>query len=135
MTMYYAAIFEAEEGGYYAEFPDLPGCITQADSLEVLDAMLKDAMFVWLDASKEDGDEIPTSRSFAEIHDEVTGQEEFHSVTLVVIADKVKRVRKNVSFTESDLAIIDQAAANLDMDRSEYLAMAAKEMAQKKQAA
>jgi len=129
MAMYHAAIFAAEEGGYYAEFPDLDGCFTQADSLEVMDAMLKDAMFVWLDGCKEDGDPIPAPRSFKEIHNEVAGREDFHSVTLVVIPEKVKRIRKNVSFTEADLAIIDQAAAQQNMDRSEFLAMAAKRVA------
>lgn len=129
MATYYAAIFTDEEGGYYAEFPDLEGCVTQADSLEMLDAMLKDALFVWLDASKEDGDTIPAPRGFKAIHREVSGREGFHSVTLVVTPEKVKRIRKNVSFTESDLAIIDQAAAKHDMDRSEFLAMAGKHVA------
>jgi len=129
MATYYAAIFADGEGGYYAEFPDLEGCITQAESLEVLDAMLKDALFVWLDASKEDGDDIPAPRNFVDIHKEVSEREDFHSMALVVTPEKVKRIRKNVSFTESDLAIIDQAAAEHDMDRSEFLAMAAKQVA------
>ncbi len=129
MATYYAAIFTAEEGGYYAEFPDLAGCVTQADSLEVLDSMLKDALFVWLDASQEDGNDIPTPRNFADIYKEVSGRDGFHSLILVITPEKVKRIRKNVSFTESDLAIIDQAAANHDMGRSEFLAMAARMVA------
>ncbi|WP_419787333.1 type II toxin-antitoxin system HicB family antitoxin [Pseudodesulfovibrio sp.] len=129
MATYYAAIFNEEGGGFYAEFPDLEGCFTQAESLEVLDAMLKDALFVWLDASKEEGDDIPAPRSFAEIHNEVAEREDFHSVTLVVIPEKVTRIRKNVSFTEVDLEIIDQAAAKNNMDRSEFLAMAARRVA------
>lgn len=129
MSMYYAAIFEAEEGGYYAEFPDLDGCFTQAEDLEVLDAMLKDAAFVWLDGCQEDGDPIPAPRNYADTHQEVAGREDFHALVMVVIPDKVKRVRKNVSFTEADLKIIDTAAAKNDMDRSEFLAMAAKRVA------
>ena len=31
----YPAVFhKAEEGGYWVEFPDLPGCVTEADTLE-----------------------------------------------------------------------------------------------------
>ena len=29
-------IHQAEEGGYWAEAPSIPGCVTQGDSLEVL---------------------------------------------------------------------------------------------------
>jgi predicted RNase H-like HicB family nuclease len=128
MATYCAAIFK-EDGGYYAEFPDLDGCFTQAETLEMLDAMLKDALFVWLDASREDGDDIPEPSGFQAIHEAVSGRDDFHSVTLVVSPETVKRIRKNVSFTEHDLAIIDQAAAQRRMDRSEYLAMAAKRVA------
>ena len=129
MATYYAALFQEEDGSFYAEFPDLDGCITQADSLEMLDHMLKDAMFVWLDGCKEDGEPIPASRTFEEIRNEVAGQEDFHSVTLVVIPEKVKRVSKNVRFTEPDLELIDQAATKHNMNRSEFLAMAAKKVA------
>ena len=31
-----AIVHEAEEGGYWAEVPALPGCATQADSLDEL---------------------------------------------------------------------------------------------------
>lgn len=129
MATYLAAVFTDEDGGYYAIFPDLPGCITQADSLELLEPMLKDALFVWLDASKEDGIEIPHPRSFKEVCDEVEEEEGFHSITLVTLPEKVKRIRKNVSFTEADLAIIDRAAEQHHMDRSEFLAAAAKQVA------
>ena len=45
-----AIIHEAEEGGYWAEVPSLPGCITEADTMEQLQEMLKDAVEGWLDA-------------------------------------------------------------------------------------
>ena len=34
MSIYNAIIHEAEEGGYWAEVPDLPGCVTEADTLD-----------------------------------------------------------------------------------------------------
>jgi len=129
MATYLAAVFTDEDGGYYAIFPDLPGCITQADSLELLEPMLKDALFVWLDAAKEDGDDVPKARSFKDVSAEVVDEEGFHSLTLVTLPEKVKRIRKNVSFTEADLAIIDRAAEQHHMDRSEFLAAAAKQVA------
>ena len=39
-----AVVHEAEEGGYWAEVPSLPGCATQGDTLEELMANLFEAI-------------------------------------------------------------------------------------------
>lgn len=44
-----AIIHPAEEGGYWAEVPALPGCITEGDTIEEVMANLKDAIEGWLD--------------------------------------------------------------------------------------
>jgi predicted RNase H-like HicB family nuclease len=43
-----AIVHHAEEGGYWAEVPALPGCITEGDSMEEVMANLKDAIEGWL---------------------------------------------------------------------------------------
>jgi len=48
MSIYNAIVHEAEEGGYWAEVPELPGCVTEADTLDELKVMLKDAISVYL---------------------------------------------------------------------------------------
>jgi len=48
MSIYNAIVHEAKEGGYWAEVPELPGCITEADTLDELKEMLKDAISVYL---------------------------------------------------------------------------------------
>ena len=47
------------EGGYTACFPDLPGCITCAETPERALANAQDAKEAWLRAAIEDGIEIP----------------------------------------------------------------------------
>jgi predicted RNase H-like HicB family nuclease len=37
-------VHEAEEGGYWAEVPALPGCATQGDTMEELTANLLEAI-------------------------------------------------------------------------------------------
>lgn len=37
-------IHNAEEGGYWAEVPALPGCVTEGDTLEELISNLKEAV-------------------------------------------------------------------------------------------
>jgi len=50
---------EPDGSGYTAEISDLPGCITCADTLEELWAMIEDAKRGWLELALEDGDSIP----------------------------------------------------------------------------
>ena len=39
-----AIIHDAEEGGYWAEVPALPGCVTEGDTIAELHANLKEAI-------------------------------------------------------------------------------------------
>ena len=39
-----AIVHEAEEGGYWAEVPSIPGCATQAETLEELKENLREAI-------------------------------------------------------------------------------------------
>jgi antitoxin HicB len=50
---------EPDGSGYTAEVPDLPGCITCADTLPELWALLEDAKRGWLELALADGDPIP----------------------------------------------------------------------------
>ncbi|WP_199247078.1 type II toxin-antitoxin system HicB family antitoxin [[Phormidium] sp. ETS-05] len=43
-----AIIYPAEEGGYWAEVPALPGCITEGDTLSEVMQNLQDAVEGWL---------------------------------------------------------------------------------------
>jgi predicted RNase H-like HicB family nuclease len=49
-----AVIHEAEEGGYWAEVPSLPGCVTQGESMQELEANLHEAIEAWLLAAEPD---------------------------------------------------------------------------------
>ncbi len=48
-----AIIHPAEEGGYWAEVPALPGCITEGDSIEEVTSNLEDAIQGWLEVANE----------------------------------------------------------------------------------
>ena len=63
MSIYNVIVHKAEEGGYWAEVPDLPGCYTEADTLDELQEMLKDAISVYL----ADGDEVPQHSSMMQV--------------------------------------------------------------------
>ncbi|MGL4400533.1 MAG: type II toxin-antitoxin system HicB family antitoxin [Luteolibacter sp.] len=44
-----AIIHEAEEGGYWAEAPALPGCVTQGETKSELELNLREAIAAWFD--------------------------------------------------------------------------------------
>lgn len=58
--LFYPAIFhEAEEGGFWVSFPDLPECLTEGDDMQQAYEMAVDALGISLISRKEDGEPIP----------------------------------------------------------------------------
>lgn len=56
----FPAIFETcEEGGYSITFPDLPGCITEGDTLDEALRMAKEALELHLWSMEDDQEIIP----------------------------------------------------------------------------
>lgn len=49
-------IHEAEEGGFWAEVPALPGCVSQGETLDDTIANVREAIMGWLDADVEPAD-------------------------------------------------------------------------------
>ena len=48
-----------EQGGYTVIFPDLPGCMTQVESVDELPEMATDARRLWIETELEAGNTIP----------------------------------------------------------------------------
>ena len=47
------------DGGYVIMFPDLPGCMTQAETMDEIPVMAEDARRAWVSVAYADGDDIP----------------------------------------------------------------------------
>jgi predicted RNase H-like HicB family nuclease len=43
-------VHEAEEGGFWADVPALPGCVSQGETMDELIANVREAVTGWLDA-------------------------------------------------------------------------------------
>jgi antitoxin HicB len=50
---------EDEGGGYLIEFPDLPGCMSDGETIEETIANGVDAMRGWIEAMRAEGHPIP----------------------------------------------------------------------------
>lgn len=52
-----AIVHSEPEGGFWAEVPSLPGCVTQGETMEELTANLQEAISLWLEAGEPDESE------------------------------------------------------------------------------
>ena len=101
MKLTYPAIFAYKEknNGYIVRVPDLPGCITEGDSLANAIDMAVDAASGWVLDELEDGKEAPASTDISKIkHD----KNEFSTILVLdmdTYAEKYgkKAIRKNTT--------------------------------------
>ena len=61
----YTAIVHEEGGGYWAEVAGLPGCFTEADTLDELKVNLREAIGLYLESPDELYDESATTMQVA----------------------------------------------------------------------
>ena len=59
MTIRYPVAIREENGTYCATVPDLPGVITEANSIDELVCAIEEASLGWMEAEIDDGREIP----------------------------------------------------------------------------
>lgn len=56
---YPLTLYPASEGGYVAQIKDLPGCLTQGETLDETIANINEARELWIETAYEAGDDIP----------------------------------------------------------------------------
>ena len=107
MKLIYPAIFYPceDKEGYTVEIPDLPGCVTEGDSLADAILMGTDAASGWVLDELEDGKPIPPASSLENIKPDADGIVNLLVLDMDSYAEKYgeKSVRKNISipaFTE-----------------------------------
>ena len=54
---------DPEDGGWVVSVKELPGCLSQGDTIEEAMEMIRDAMSGWIEVCLEDGVPIPEPRS------------------------------------------------------------------------
>ncbi len=66
--LFYPALFhEAEEGGFWVSFPDIPECMTQGEDMQQAYEMSVEALGLSLSSMEEEKVEIPTASRPQEI--------------------------------------------------------------------
>ncbi len=60
----YPIVLEKEEDGRYSVYaPDLPGCTSWGETREVAIENIREAIELWIESAKADGDPIPQAGS------------------------------------------------------------------------
>ena len=60
LSLQYPFVAHADpDGGYVIVYPDLPGCLSQAETLEEIPVMAEDARTGWIETEYEEGRNIP----------------------------------------------------------------------------
>jgi|GEM_PF-194418 len=128
MRNYFALIDEAD-GSFGVSFPDLPGCVAMADTLDGAADAAREALALFLDELVSDGSEIPLARSFATLRatKDVRSALKDGAVAILVSLpfEPEERERINVMFSKNLLAEVDAAVQEVGITRSSFLERAA----------
>lgn len=64
--MRYAVVIEKADGNYSAYVPDLPGCVATGETVQAVEAEIRDAIRFHIDGLKADGLAVPAPTSIAD---------------------------------------------------------------------
>jgi predicted RNase H-like HicB family nuclease len=131
MTLY-VAILEKEHGSLWGVwFPDCPGCVTAAESMQAAVAQAVAALRLWAEGAAAEGDALPEPRSLDALREDPDVREALQrgdaAIVVPLLQDKGRTGRANVSLDAGLLEAIDEAARARGLTRSSFLASAAKE--------
>lgn len=126
MSHYIAIIHKDPDSDFGVSFPDFPGCVSAAGTIDEAKDMAKEALSLHIHGMIEDGERIPPP---SQLEDLTNDPEHSNAVAFLVIDTpelKPKAVRVNVTIPEDTLQQIDATAKKKGMSRSSFLVHAAR---------
>ena len=127
----YVALVDGAPGAFGVVIPDLPGCTSAGDTVDEALANAVEALRVWIEDARADGEDIPAPRDFGAMHDdpEIAGRiRSGAALALVpVLIDSGRPAKANVSIDSGLLQAVDDAARVRGLTRSAFLASAARD--------
>jgi predicted RNase H-like HicB family nuclease len=125
MRNYIAIVHKDPDSDFGVSFPDFPGCITAAETLDEARENAVEALALHIEGMLEDGDTIPSPSSLDEVMADSINRE---GVAILVPAPvkNLRTVRVNITMPEDILESIDVHAKAHGFTRSGFLVSAAK---------
>jgi predicted RNase H-like HicB family nuclease len=127
-TRFYLAVISPADSGYEVVFPDFPGAVTVADTVEEAQRNAIEALCLHVEGMLEDGEALPEpSGTNVELPDWVADEDLSRAIRILVpIEVDSKIVRVNVTMESGLLARLDRVASARGVSRSAALAEAAR---------
>ncbi len=124
MASYIALLRKSRKSDFSVDFPDFPGCVTAGKTLEEARAMAAEALAFHIEGMEEDGAAIPDPSDLDTVQ---LRKEHRDAVPFLVEVDAGGQVQRiNITMKTRVLREIDAYAAEIGMNRSAFLALAAK---------
>lgn len=116
---YIAYLHKEKDSDFGVSFPDFPGCITAGRTLEDAWRMAVEALDLHIQGMIEDGMTVPEPSKL----DVLESDADLRNGVAVIVPARLpsRRVRVNITATESQIAEIDRLAAEAGMTRSGYI--------------
>lgn len=96
----YPAVFHAEEGGYWVEFPDLPGCVTEGNSIAEAVAEASSALGGYLCSMMDRSLEMPAPSDLRAISAEGDDFVSIVAADPLAFQKRTKSVKKTLTIPE-----------------------------------
>lgn len=100
MLRAYPAIFHFEDGGYWAEFPDLPGCQTEGDTVAEVVAEAATALGAYLCSMMERSVPIPEPSDIHALRAEGSDFVSVVSANPLAFQTRTRAVKKTLTIPE-----------------------------------
>ncbi len=125
MAEYIAIIHKDAGSDFGASFPDFPGAVTAAATLEELRVPAEEVLALHIEGMIEDGEPVPDPASL----DAVAQLADYRDAVAILAVHAAERstatVRVNITLPEAMLKRIDRQAAKKGLTRSAFLVRAA----------
>jgi len=125
----YIALIDGKPGAYGVVVPDLPGCTSGGKTIDVALRNAVEAVRLWAEDARADGEALPRPRSIEQIRREVAPAlaEGAALVVVPLLLDAGRPAKANLSVDAGLLEAIDEAAEAHGLTRSAFIASAARE--------
>tara|TARA_R110001583_G_scaffold193866_5_gene363516 strand:- start:70780 stop:71178 length:399 start_codon:yes stop_codon:yes gene_type:complete len=112
MERNYTAFVVREDDSYIVSFPDLPGCITFAGTMDEAYGNARDLLPVYLEAMRDNGREIPLPTPFEDAQPDADEADLVVGKILVPAKMPGVMVRTNISLDSYLLESVDRITTN-----------------------
>jgi predicted RNase H-like HicB family nuclease len=125
MANYIAIVHKDPQSDFGVSFPDFPGCISAADTIDEAKDMAEKALSLHIKGMIEDGEKIPSPSRLEDVMENTSYSDAVAFLVVATPDPKPRAVRVNITIPRNTLRKIDAVARKRGMSRSSFLVHAA----------